>query len=256
MKKLFLVLTFLTVSVFVFAEVEPWKATLLRSKDNTPNEPVFNTVMEGRYYTGSKSEIGYLHKVWDFTDSTDNNATTFFFNTPRHNENHIIYYFNKKTGLHYAAIVEPLTQSAVALEFTDKQKALDIIYVWTYLKYFCDENVNDYKVNYLPIYGETITKEYIQYPDDYITDFSYDSNTTIKLKVIKDSEKIYNKIKNNGYFICDSCTKINHGWTYVEVAGEHREFHNPDSGTWKKEVAKVHKVYAAIDMYSSFKTDY
>ena len=40
-----------------------------------------------------------------------------------------------------------------------------------------------------------------------------------KLEVIKDFENIYSKIVNNGYFVCDSCTKLNHGWTYVEVAG-------------------------------------
>lgn len=256
-RKTFLILTFLSIAFFAYAEVEPW---IMIPKGATANgsssEAMLNTSMWGRYYTGSKSEIGFMHKVWDFTGSTDNTATTFFYNTPRHEDHQIVYYFNKKTGKYYAAIVEPKSQAAVALEFTDKQKALDIVYVWSYLKYFCDEAVNDYKVNYLPLYGETITKEYINYPDDYIKDFSGEGNTTIKLEVIKDSETIYNKIKNNGYFICDSCTRLNHGWTYVEVAGEHREFLNPDVDTWKKEVAKLHKVLTLNEIYSTFKTDY
>lgn len=309
-KNLLLILTLIAISFSTFAEVKPWKAALTRAKGKTPIEPEFNIVMYGRYYIGSKSEIGFMHKIWDYNGATDSNAKTFFYNTPRHEEHQIVYYFNKKTGKHYAAIVEPRTQAAVALEFAEKQKALDIVFAWTYLKYYGDEKVNDCKINYLPVYGETTASEFIKYPIDYIMDFyipskivfiedhlfmnkewhdltegktwkdpkgkvysavngelyvngkkskedySYDVNTTMKLEVIKDSEDIYNKIVNNGYFICDSCTKLNHGWTYVEVAGEHREFDNTDKGTWKKEIAKVHKVFAAFDMYSTFKKDY
>ena len=309
-KKIFLILSFLIISFSVFAEVKPWKAALSRKEGEVLTEPIFNTVMYGRYYTGSKSEIGFMHKMWDFNYSKGNDARIFFYNTPRHEEHQILYYFNKKTGKHYAAILEPVSQATIALEFTDKQKAIEMVYVWTYLKYFCDETVNNYRVHYLPPYGEANAIECIQFPIDYIMDFyiprstffieehlfmyhewhnlsngntwtgpngnvyssvdgelyvngqkceedySYDVNTTIKLKVIKDSEKIYNIIKKNGYFICNSCTRINHGWTYVEVASEHREFYNDDTNSWKEEIARAHKVYDAFETYSNFKSDY
>lgn len=40
---------------------------------------------------------------------------------------------------------------------------------------------------------------------------SMEKNRKLEEKVIVDI--------NKGYFICNSCTKLNHGWTYVEVAG-------------------------------------
>lgn len=308
-KKILSIFTIFIISFSTFAEIKPWQAALSRKKGDILTEPIYNIVTNGRYYSGSKSEIGFMHKIWDMNESVQN-ATTFFYNTPRHDEHQIVYYFNKATGLHYAAIVEPKTQAAIALEFTDRQKAIDVMFVWSYLNFFCDEKVNDYKLNYLPIYGEAVNKGCIEYPIDYIKDFyipsktvfledqlymnkewhdlsngktwkspkgkvysavngelyvdgkkskddySYDVNTSMKLKVIKDSEAIYNKIKENGYFICDSCTKLNHGWKYVEVAGEHREFQNSATNTWKTEIAKLHKVYSAFEMYSSFKKDY